>query len=88
MRDPNNKLTQTVSVYVLAYASGNQTLQVSTGDNFVGGSLTPISLTTTPKWFQITASVTATTELEIEFVNYTAGGSNTAYIESVVINTP
>jgi hypothetical protein len=88
MRDPNNKLLQTVSIYVLAYASANQTLQVGTGDNFVASATTGISLTTKPTWFQITASVTATTELEIQLVNLTAGGANTAYIQSIVINTP
>ena len=86
--DPDNALTQTVSVYVLAYATGAQTLTAGVIDNSVNVSSTSLSVTTKPTWFQITASVTAATYLGAYFINATAGGANTVYIQSIVVNTP
>ena len=86
--DPDNPITQTVAVYVLAYAAGAQTINAAVADNFASLSGTTLSLTTKPTWFVVSASYTAATELEVYFYNSTAGGANTAYIQSIVINTP
>jgi hypothetical protein len=86
--DPDNPLTENVSVYVLAYATGPQTISANVADNYVSISSVSLSLTTKPTWFQVTPSVTAATELEIYFNNATSGGANTAYIKTVVVNTP
>ena len=87
-KDPNNALTQNVSVYVLAYASAAQTITAGVADAYGSTAGVALSLTTKPTWFQITASYTAATELEVYFGNTTAGGANTAYIQTVVVNTP
>ena len=87
--DPDNKLTQNVAVYILAYATGSQTISTAVFDNYTSGSgYTSITLTTKPTWYQITASYTASTELEVFIYNATGGGSNTAYIQTIVISAP
>jgi hypothetical protein len=87
-KDPDNSLTQTVNVYVLAYAAGSQTISAGVTDAFGSPAAVSLTLTTKPAWYQVTASYTAATELEIYFLNATSGGPYNVYIQSIVVNTP
>ena len=86
--DPNNKLNQTVAVYVLAYATGAQNISATIFDNYSYVSGVSLTLTTKPTWYQITANASISTELEIYLANSTSDGSNTAYIQTIVVSAP
>ena len=86
-QDPRYNLLGTFTINVLAYASAAQSLNWQALDNGITATGGTISVTTNPKWFQLTASQVIATNLGVLFQNLTSGGANSVYIQSVVITT-
>lgn len=88
--DPRYGVPQigTFSVFFLAYASGSQILGAGSYD---GGSLVTLvtpTITTVPQWFMITPNDTISTALSVRFDNLTSNGSNTVYIQAIMVKQP
>ena len=82
-------LIGTFSAFVLAYAvGGTQVLQTFAADDTTPIVQTDVTVTATPKWFEITPSTAVSTNFTLVFNNLTSNGSNTVYIQAMMIKEP
>lgn len=87
-QDPRYNLTGTYQVNALIWADGAQAMGAGVNDNGSSVANVTLNVTTVPTWYQVNASKSYSTKLQVTFNNSSLGGSNNVHIVEISVSNP